>query len=69
MIPDTDIWHSVFYTQDGYVAILDLTDIPQVKVYMPNGEWCGCTGATLHHVRMKDVREIIAWNKKCNNIK
>lgn len=65
MIPDTDLWHSVFYTQDGYVAILDLTGWrPSTDVYAPDGEWVGNSGATNKLTRLADVKHIIAWNKK-----
>ena len=70
MIPDKDLWHSVFYEQDGYVAVLDLTGpFPSCNVYTPDGEWCGCSGASNHLSRLADVRHIIRWNKLCKNKK
>jgi hypothetical protein len=65
MIPDTDLWHSVFYTQDGYVAILDLTGWrPSTDVYAPDGEWVGNSGASNELTRLADVKHIIKWNLK-----
>lgn len=61
MKPDIDLFHQlVTTTPEGFVAITDYTDNPvNTHVYTPNGEWCGCTGASSKFTMLADIRHIV----------
>ena len=61
MKPDIDLFHQlVTTTPEGFVAITDYTDNPvNTHVYTPQGEWCGCTGASSKFAMLADIRHIV----------
>ena len=65
MIPEIDLFHQLYFADQGYTAIIDYTDSnPQVDIYAPNGEWCGCTNASSDASRMGAIRQTINYRKK-----
>lgn len=59
-----DLFHQLYYEDSAYTAVADYTDnIPQVNVYDPNGDWCGCTNASSHYARIAAVKEIVKTRK------
>lgn len=66
MIPPLDLFHQLFHEEDGYTAILAVTDLPwpDIDVYRPDGQWCGSTNVENYPGRLAAVRSIIKWNKK-----
>lgn len=65
-IPDIDLFHHLrAKTADGFVAITDYErDPPNTHVYTPQGEWCGCSGASSEASLQADIRHIIKWRKE-----
>lgn len=61
MIPKLDLFNQlVTKTQQGFVAITCYLREPvQTNVYTPQGEWCGCSGATNELTLMADIRHIV----------
>ena len=60
MIQQLDLFHQFYFADQGFTAIIDYCDsFPQVDIYTPDGEWCGCTNASSDASRMAAVREII----------
>lgn len=70
MLPQTDLFNQLYYrSDDGFVAIICYdSDIPNIDVYTPQGEWCGATRANCDLTRMADIRQIInhriAWENQ-----
>ena len=63
MTPQIDLFHELVYrSPEGFVAIRDHTDYrPNVRIYTPDGECFGSTGASHPLTVMANIREIIAW--------
>ena len=62
MIPKIDLFHQVYFTDQGFTAIIDYCDMmPQIDIYTPDGEWCGCTNASNHYSRLAAIRETIKF--------
>ena len=61
MIPKLDLFHQLFYrSPEGFVAVLFYTErFPEANVYTPQGEWCGCSGATNEWTLQADIRHIV----------
>ena len=61
MKPDIDLFHQlVTTTPEGFVAITNFKGDPvKTHVYTPQGEWCGCTGASNKFTMLADIRHIV----------
>jgi hypothetical protein len=66
MRPKVDLFHQVLFQGDGYVAIINYMEhpFPQVNVYDPHGEWCGCTNSLNEASRLAAVRHIIRTRRR-----
>lgn len=58
-----DLFHQLrATTKEGFVAITDYTDEwPTTHIYTPQGEWCGCSGATNEASLQADIRIIVKY--------
>ena len=56
-----DLFHELrATTKEGFIAITDYFSHPiQTNVYTPQGEWCGCSGATNEWTLQADIRHIV----------
>ena len=60
MIQQLDLFHQLYFADQGFTAIIDYCDTsPQVNIYTPDGEWCGCTNASSDASCMAAIRETI----------
>ena len=61
MVQVIDIFHQLFMkTEEGFVAITNYTESTiKTHVYTPQGEWCGCSGATNELSLKADIRHIV----------
>lgn len=61
MLPKIDLFNQEYYRCEyGFVAIISYeTIIPNIDVYTPQGEWCGCTNASNDLTRLAAVKGII----------
>lgn len=65
MTPTIDLFHHLDCVDDGYVAITDYTgDIPQTRIYTPEGECFGGTRTLNEASRAANIRNIIKWRKR-----
>ena len=61
MTKDIDLFHQLrATTKEGFVAITDYMSSPtKTHVYTPQGEWCGCSGASNELTLQADIRIIV----------
>ena len=61
MVPQIDLFHQLrATTKEGFLAITNYMWEPvNTHVYTPQGEWCGCSGATNELSLQADIRHIV----------
>ena len=73
MLPKADLFNQEYYrSDDGFIAIICYEGTyPEIDVYTPQGEWCGCTNATCDASRLANIKLIIknriVWENRLYN--
>ena len=70
MVPQIDLFHQLrATTKEGFLAITNyMWDPVKTHVYTPQGEWCGCSGATNELSLQADIKNIVKTRIKYEQI-